>query len=280
MVDDNELKRLGGLQAPAPGAEAKARALAAAMQAFDEKNFASAPQGSETRLRLTDRAWKIWREMMQKKLLAAPALTALVALPIAGYATFYLMEESPFRFGGEQVTDGPVVRQDATSAEPAKEKKADAEIRESVTQLSAQPEAAPKSEAPANYAAPEAELSRDVSGLVAPAPAPAPAEAQRGRVGAVPGTVATSKMMADQAAGAPPDRAPAAGRGKPRSLRGIQDQPGALCCDRSGLDLLDRRRHGLLFLRAPLAEGRFPAAARHGARRGDGQLLPLRLEGS
>ena len=64
---------------------------------------------------------------MQKKLLAAPALTALVALPIAGYATFYLMEDSPLRFGGELVTDGPVVRQDATSAEPAKEKKADQE---------------------------------------------------------------------------------------------------------------------------------------------------------
>ncbi len=163
MVDDNELKRLGSLQAPVPRAEAKARALAAAMQAFDEKNSASAPQGSETRLRLTDRAWKIWREMMQKKLLAAPALTALVALPIAGYATFYLMEESPLRFGGELVTDGPVVRQDATSAEPAKEKKADQESdsRDALTQLQVLPESAPKAEAPANYAAPEAELSRE-----------------------------------------------------------------------------------------------------------------------
>ena len=60
---------------------------------------------------------------MQKKLFAAPALTALVALPIAGYATFYLMQESPFNFGGEQVTDGPVVRQDATSAEPGEGEK-------------------------------------------------------------------------------------------------------------------------------------------------------------
>ena len=117
MVDDNELKRLGGLQAPAPRAEARARALAAAMQAFEDKNFASAPQGSEPRLRLTDRVGKIWRDMMQKKLLTAPALTALVALPIAGYTTFYLMQESPFNFGAGQVTDGPVVRQDATSAE-------------------------------------------------------------------------------------------------------------------------------------------------------------------
>jgi Ca-activated chloride channel family protein len=201
MVDDNELKRLGGLQAPAPSAEAKARALAAAMQAFDEKNFASVAQGSETRLRLTDRMTQIWRGMMQKKLLAAPALTALVALPIAGYTTFYLMQEQPFDFGGSQVTDGPVVRQDATSAEPAKEKKADAEqdSRDALTELQVLPESTPKSEAPSNYAAPEVELSRDVSGLVAPAPAEAP----RGRAGIVPGTVATSKMMADQSAGAP-----------------------------------------------------------------------------
>ena len=55
MVDDNELKRLGGISAPAPSAEAKARALAAAMQAFDEKNTSTAAQGSAGRLRLTER---------------------------------------------------------------------------------------------------------------------------------------------------------------------------------------------------------------------------------
>ena len=43
MVDDNELERLSGLAAPAPSAEAKARALAAAMQAFDEKNSSRCP---------------------------------------------------------------------------------------------------------------------------------------------------------------------------------------------------------------------------------------------
>ncbi len=44
MVDDNELKRLGSLQAPAPSAEAKARALAVAMQAFDEKILQPSPK--------------------------------------------------------------------------------------------------------------------------------------------------------------------------------------------------------------------------------------------
>jgi Ca-activated chloride channel family protein len=215
MVDDNELKRLSGLQAPSPSAEAKARALAAAMQAFDEKNFTTASQGSESRLRLTDRVLKIWRETMQKKLLATPAIAGLVALPIAGYATFYLMEESPLNFGGSQVTDDPVVRQDATSTEPAKEKKADAESNslDALTRLQALPESPPKAEAPANSAAPPpAALSRDVSGLVAPAPA----EPQQAPAGAVPGTTAASKMTADQSAGAPIDILPQAEENRDR----------------------------------------------------------------
>jgi Ca-activated chloride channel family protein len=35
---------------------------------------------------------------MQKKMIAAPALAGLVALPIAGYATFELMKTSPVLF--------------------------------------------------------------------------------------------------------------------------------------------------------------------------------------
>src|SRR5690606_25853462 len=124
-----------------------------------------------------------------------PAFTALIALPIAGYTTFHLMQESPFDLGGGQVADSPVVRQDATTAESAKE---ESENRRVLTEHLAQPEPAPRAEAPALYAAPEADaLSRSASGVIAPAPAEAP----RGRVGAVPGVTAASKMMADQAAG-------------------------------------------------------------------------------
>jgi len=200
MTDDNELKQLAGLKAPSPRAEAKARALAAAMQAFEE-NSASAPKGSHEQLRLTDRIGKIWREMMQKKLIAAPALTALIALPIAGYTTFHLVQDQTLNFGGEQVADGPVIRQDATSAEPAKEKKDDAESdsRDVLIELQVQP--APRPEEPAIYAAPEAELSRDASGLAA---VPAPLVELRGRVAFAPGEVGTSKALADLPAVSPP----------------------------------------------------------------------------
>ena len=89
MVDDDELERLRDLAVPAPDSEAKARAFAAAMQAFDlDENISTAPQGSATGLRLTERAHKLWRDIMQRKLIATPAITTLVALPIAGYAAF------------------------------------------------------------------------------------------------------------------------------------------------------------------------------------------------
>ena len=132
MVDDKELERLGRMKAPEPGAEARARAMHAAMQAFDSENNSTAPQGSAEGLRLTHQIRKLWREMMQKKLLAAPALAGLVALPIAGYATFYLMEESPFRFGvGQDAAEQPA-RQEADQA-TAELKKKDGERTASAT---------------------------------------------------------------------------------------------------------------------------------------------------
>ena len=97
---------------------------------------------------------------MQKKLLATPAIAGLVALPIAGYTAFYLMEESPFRFDAGEVAEAPVVRQETTAAEPAKEKEAVAasESRDVLNRLQVVPEAAPKPEAPANYAMPQADV--------------------------------------------------------------------------------------------------------------------------
>ncbi|MFE0015398.1 von Willebrand factor type A domain-containing protein [Mesorhizobium sp. NPDC059054] len=92
MVDDNELKKLRDAAVPGPGAKARARALAAAMTAFDEKDEA-APQGTAATSRLTSRALTLWREIMQKKLIATPAIAGLVALPIAGYTAFHLMQE-------------------------------------------------------------------------------------------------------------------------------------------------------------------------------------------
>lgn len=157
MVDDNELKRLRDAAVPTPGKSAKARAFEAAMRAYDQENISAAAQGSVGGLRLTERAQKLWSEIMQKKLIATPAIAGLVALPIAGYATFHLLGEQPSIFGGDQkisetLADKPATLK-PTTAEPkpaptelAKEKKADtyAESRDATDALVAP--VAPKSD--------------------------------------------------------------------------------------------------------------------------------------
>jgi Ca-activated chloride channel homolog len=198
MVDDKELERLGRMKAPEPGAEARARALHAAMQAFDNANNPTAPQGSAEGLRLTHQIGKLWRETMQKKLLAAPALAGLVALPIAGYATFYLMEESPFRFQtGQGAADQPA-RQNKDEASVELKKDAGEQERDVLSELVTPPAAAPEQEADAASARNEA-VSRDVTGLLLASPA----DESRGRLAFAPGTVATSKLMADKPISSP-----------------------------------------------------------------------------
>jgi Ca-activated chloride channel family protein len=92
MGKDNELDLLRTVPAPAPDAAARARAIEAALRSYDVEDSVAEPQGSATRLRLSERAMKLWRETMQKKMFAMPTVAGLVALPIAGYAAFHMME--------------------------------------------------------------------------------------------------------------------------------------------------------------------------------------------
>jgi Ca-activated chloride channel family protein len=111
MADDNELNMLRGMSAPTPGADAKARALKAAMaayQASNAENISRATQGTKGRLRLTDKAIRLWSGMMQKKLYATPAFATLLALPIAGYTAYHLVQEGTLSFGGgNEIATGP-----------------------------------------------------------------------------------------------------------------------------------------------------------------------------
>jgi Ca-activated chloride channel family protein len=94
----DELDILRQASTPAPSEAAKARALAAAMSAFDDaQKDAATTQGSPVSERLTARTIRFWRDVMSKKLIANPALAGLVALPVAGYVTWQVMDE--FRFG-------------------------------------------------------------------------------------------------------------------------------------------------------------------------------------
>ncbi|MBZ9721815.1 von Willebrand factor type A domain-containing protein [Mesorhizobium sp. AD1-1] len=184
MVDDNELNRLRDIAAPAPAKDAKARAFEAALRAYDQENISAVTQGSVGGLRLTERAQKLWSEIMQKKLIATPVLAGLVALPIAGYATFHMLREQPPKFGGDEkitetLADKPATVK-PTTAEPKpaptgleKDKKADADVesRDAADALVA-PASPQKSESTvAGGAAQQNALERGV--LAEPAP-PAP----------------------------------------------------------------------------------------------------------
>ena len=65
---------------------------------------------------------------MQKKLIATPAIAGLVALPIAGYATFHMLREQPSTFAGDEkitetladkpATNGPATVKPGSSRQP------------------------------------------------------------------------------------------------------------------------------------------------------------------
>ncbi|MER8386375.1 VWA domain-containing protein [Mesorhizobium sp. M1428] len=219
MVDDNQLNRLRDIAAPAPDADAKARALEAALRAYDmEEKTLPAAQGSVSGLRLTERAQRLWSEIMQKKLFATPAIAGLVALPIAGYATIYMLGESKFggpKFGGddkitETLADKPATVKPPVVAEADKQKKADAD---SESRDTGEALVAPTSPPKAKSTAVGGLTQQDVLSRNAPEPAQsggassaAPAVDGGARVGRMPGTVAESKLMAQQPAAAPADQ--------------------------------------------------------------------------
>jgi Ca-activated chloride channel family protein len=201
MIDDKDLARLGRRPIPEPSANAKARALNAAMAAFEaETKNASAPQGAAAAPRLTDRARKLWSEIMQKKLSAAPAWAGLVALPIAGYATFALIQQSPNLLGDAGLpTLGDTKAPEPLQSSGGQQNSADADVR---TRVESAP--APK---PADQlaAAPAQETEADAP--VAPADSHkymlpnAPLERS---MGIVPGTASKMKVGEGRAAPLPP----------------------------------------------------------------------------
>ncbi|TSE10259.1 DUF3520 domain-containing protein [Mesorhizobium intechi] len=230
MVDDNELSKLRDAAVPAPGESAKARAFEAALRAYDQENISAVTQGSVGGLRLTERAQKLWSEIMQKKLIATPALAGLVALPIAGYATFHLLREQPAKFGGdEKITETladkpatlkPLAKQapgDLTVNEPTvanpqeKDKKADADVESrDATEVLVAPTAPPKAESTvAGIAQQNAAGGKGVVMRLAPPP-PSGEFALDGTTSAPRSSrvapMAESKLMAPQPTPAPADQ--------------------------------------------------------------------------
>ena len=85
---ENELDKLGRVAAPKPSNEARARAVSAAMAAFEaEKKFVTATQGREQTHRQSSIATKLWSMFMSRNLmlttsaLAADAVAAACLVP-------------------------------------------------------------------------------------------------------------------------------------------------------------------------------------------------------
>lgn len=91
MTVDKELEKLSRVTPPATTPEARARALTAAMQAFDTaENNAPAAQGNAKGWRQSSIINWIWSLAMNKKFLAGSALATLLVIPAAGYLAIEL----------------------------------------------------------------------------------------------------------------------------------------------------------------------------------------------
>ncbi|NRQ15027.1 vWA domain-containing protein [Ensifer sesbaniae] len=126
MSDDFE--KLGGLNPPKASRQARARALAAAMQAFDEQQEnATSTQGSARPVRQSSIFNRIWSPIMNRKLLAGSALATLLVVPAAAFLTLELTRNgAPF---GESAQEIALKDQPRQEAEPqAAAKKAAAEL--------------------------------------------------------------------------------------------------------------------------------------------------------
>lgn len=156
MGDDFE--KLGRFTPPKASQEARTRALAAAMQAFDaaEEN-STATQGSMRPVRQSSIFNRIWSPIMNRKLLAGSALATLLVVPAAAFLTVELTRNgAPTGESGQEIAlkEEPKQKaeQEAAAAKVAAEDAARQREAKSAEPLATAPvesEAAPAAEADA-----------------------------------------------------------------------------------------------------------------------------------
>ncbi|WP_429172545.1 vWA domain-containing protein [Ensifer sp. LBL] len=98
MTMSDDFEKLGRINPPKASPEARARALALAMQAFDEaEENSNATQGSVRPVRQSSIFNRIWSPIMNRKLLAGSALATLLVVPAAAFLTLELTRDgAPF----------------------------------------------------------------------------------------------------------------------------------------------------------------------------------------
>lgn len=172
-MTDLDLDRLSRRRPPAASAAARAEALAAAMQAFDdaEKN-ADAPQGSADGGRRSSIFNRIWSPIMNRRLLAGSALATLLVVPVAGLVTYELVRNGTV----------PLTTETGIAAKPAD---ADQRARKPVEEA-AKAEARVAAEADAKAKA----TADTAAGTLAAEPAPLAESREEEAVAAMPESLA------------------------------------------------------------------------------------------
>ncbi|HTO33409.1 MAG TPA: VWA domain-containing protein [Pararhizobium sp.] len=128
MTDD--LNRLGSMTPPAPSQAARERAMALAMQAFDDaENNSKATQGTAGARRQSSIINWLWSPVMNRKFLAGSALATLLVVP-AAFLTLELTRGGlPVDTGGQQIEvagkDGPKVAKKEDLSKPKADTVAD-----------------------------------------------------------------------------------------------------------------------------------------------------------
>ncbi|MEY9197017.1 hypothetical protein ABIA16_002133 [Sinorhizobium fredii] len=115
----DELDMLSGRTPPKPMDAARARALAAAMQAYDAAENSIPTQGTTKPARQSSILNRIWSPIMNRKFLAGSALAMLIVVPAAAFLTLELVRSDFSRDAEVQVAAKPVPRPQPKSTAPA-----------------------------------------------------------------------------------------------------------------------------------------------------------------
>jgi len=249
MSDDFE--KLSGLTPPKASAEARARALAAAMQSFDaaEEN-STATQGSVQPVRQSSIFNRIWSPIMNRKLLAGSALATLLVVPAAAFLTLELTRNgAPFGESAQEIalkdeTKKEVERQKAEPQMVAKKAATDelARQREAKT-LEAPASASVESEAAAPAAEADAMANRIATDSAAPLSAVGGMQPQM--------TYQPAPIAQEESLIAPPENRERFGKADSNPVKSVVTDPVSTFS-------VDVDTAAYAFVRRPLMEGQMP----------------------
>ena len=270
MVDDNELNRLRGIprRHPTPTRRRVRCAQPPPHAARSCRKNSCATQGTASRLRLTERAMKLWSEMMQKKFMPRRRWPGSWPCRSQDTPPIYLLKEQPSDLRRRTLvrmadtTPRRTGRSSAASARPRPRSSRVGNPRDSADARLSPSEAGPRRGSARRElgtdarASPRACPERRDGSPKSPASNPTAPRADGRRQ-----LPEAAVRLASEANRAPSDgtcRRPTAPAAAKKTATASRNSRPIRCMRRRrpGLDLLDRRRHRVLFLRAALAEGR------------------------